>query len=952
MKRVIAILLGALLLAISAAVPASAAFGLKNLDVTFAGPPGMPPMGAGTHPLAMTTNLDFNTVIDPEKGEIPIDAAKDLTIELPPGMVGDPTAVPRCSAASFLEMALFQESPIAIPPCGNDTAVGTIDLVVGVNEPLPGTTAVYNLVPPRGAVIQLGFIAAGFPITLVVKLKDSAPYNPIVSVNYIPQAVSFYSSRTTIWGNPADPAHNSERGICVSSSADDSCPVSDNARRPFLTMPRSCSGPLTTIFSADSWQNPGVWIPPVAVSTHDNSVPPNPLAVSGCGNLGFAPDIDAQPTTEQAESPSGLDFSLDVDDQGLTDPAGTAQSDIRKAVVTLPEGVTVNPSVAEGLATCTPADLNRETLGSEPGQGCPQASKVGGVEVETPLLEGVLLKGSIFVAQQDDPATTRPGAENPFDSLIAMYLVIREPQRGILVKLPGEVALDQRTGQLITTFGEDGYELPQFPFSHFRLHLREGARSPLITPPACGTYTATAVFTPWANPSAPLSTTSSFKIGAGVGGSPCPKGAPPFHPGFEAGSINNSAGSYSPFYMRLIRSDGEQELTRFDSVLPPGVTGKIAGVAKCSAAAIAVAKSKTGRQELASPSCPAASQIGRTLAGAGVGSALTYVPGKIYLGGPFAGDPLSIIAITPAVAGPFDAGTVVVHQALTLDPTTAEVQVDGAHSDPIPHILKGVPLKLRDLRVYVDRNNFTLNPTSCDPSRAKATLFGAFLDVFSSADDVPVGLSTPYQAAGCSSLGFKPKLSLKLTGGTKRGDHPALKAILRPRKGDANVGRSVVTLPPSEFIDNAHIQNPCTRVQFNADRCPRGSLLGTARAVTPLLDEPLEGPVYFRSNGGEHPLPDIVADLRGVVRFVLVGNIDSVKGRIRTTFASPPDAPVTKFTLSLKGGKKGLLINNRNLCLHKLRASAELTGQNGRPYDRRVAVKTSCAKKKAKPQRR
>jgi hypothetical protein len=938
-KRFSLVLLAGLLGAALATPPASAEFGLKDLDLTFTASDGSTSMQAGSHPFATTVEVAVNTEPGPGSVEIPSGALKDLRIEMAPGLVGDPMAVPVCSSQAFFEFV-----NVTGEPCPDETVVGYVELLVGTGaeEPKPKLEPVYNLETTPGEPLRLGFIAIAVPVPIDFHLNNSPPYNAIGSVTNASQVEKFFAAKTVIWGVPADPLHDAERGPCLNAGG--TCPVAI-AKRPFLVLPRSCQGPLTTTFNADSWQDPGLFLP-FSIETHDDSVPPVPLGMTGCAKLGFAPEIEAQPTTDQAGSASGLDFHVDVKDPGLTSPTGEAMSDIRKAAVTLPEGVTVNPSVAEGLATCTPDDLSRETVDAEPGEGCPQASKVGSLEVETPLLEGKLLKGSVFVAEQDDPETGEPGAENPFDSMIALYMVIKDPGLGILVKLPGKVEPDPSTGQLVTTFGEPGYEIPQFPFSHFRFHFREGARAPLITPSACGEYTTEALFTPWANPAAPLPTTASFELGVGVGGGPCPSGGvPPFRPGFEAGSVNNNAGSYSPFNMRLTRADGEQDMTRFDSVLPPGVTGRIAGVAKCPEAAIAAAKARTGRQELASPSCPASSQIGRTLAGAGVGSALTYVPGSVYLGGPFGGDPLSVVAITPAVAGPFDAGVVVVREALTLNPTTAEVEVDGAHSDPIPHILKGIPLKLRDLRVYVDRSNFTLNPTSCDPLSARATLFGSNLDLFSSADDVPAPLSVRYQAANCASLKFRPKLSLRLKGGTKRGDHPALRSAVTypPGAGYANVGEAVVTLPHSAFLEQSHIRTVCTRVQFAAHNCPAGSIYGHARATTPLLDEAVEGPVYLRSSS--HPLPDLVFALQGIVEVDVVARLDSTHARIRATLESVPDVPVSKFVLDMRGGKKGLIVNSRDLCAHPSRAVANLTAQSGEIYDQQPLVKATCRKR-------
>jgi hypothetical protein len=921
MKRLAALLAALCLAMLALAGPAGAAFGLKELDLAFEEEDGSPAIQAGSHPFAMTTTLAVNAKPDPQQVEIPEDTIKDLKIDFPPGLVGNPSAVPTCDSADFVRIVAGGTS------CPDDSVVGVAALRVALpfEPPTLFHVGVYNLVPPPGVAAKVGFVALGVPVTIDAGVNPDPPYNLFVSLDNVPQAVRFFGSVVSVWGNPASSVHDGERGRCATSGGE--CPVS-LPEKPFLTLPRSCSGPLPVDFKTDSWQEPGAWL--------DYPIQ-SPDGMSGCTSLGFAPQMTSEPTARSTESSSGLNFHLDVEDKELVSPTGHADSDIKRTVVTLPEGVTVNPSVAEGLATCSEDDFfKRETLDSEPGEGCPQASKVGEVEVETPLLEGELLEGSIFAATQD---------ENPFHSMIALYMVIKDPKLGILVKLPGKVTPNEKTGQLETTFGEPPYEIPQFPFSHFRFHFREGARAPLVTPSTCGRYETRAVFTPWANPSTTLTKTSSFEIEHGVGGGPCPpQGAPPFKPGFEAGSVDNHAGSYSPFYVHLTRADGEQEITRLSSVLPPGVVGKIAGLAKCPDSAIAAAKAKTGRAELASPSCSAGSRIGRTLGGVGVGSTLTYAPGSLYLGGPVAGDPLSVIAITPAVAGPFDAGTVVVREALTLDPETAEVQIDGAHSDPIPHILKGIPLRLRDLRVYVDRPNFTLNPTSCDPEAVKATLFGSFADVFSSADDVPVALDSRYQAAGCAKLGFKPKLSLRLKGGTKRNDHPAFRAVLTPRAGDANSARIAVTLPHSAFLEQGHIRTVCTRVQFAANQCPKGSIYGRARAISPLLDEPLKGNVYLRSSS--HPLPDMVLALKGVVDFNAVGRIDSIRGRIRNTFDFVPDVPVTRVILELQGGKKGLIVNSRNLCARTSRAIADFTAQNGKGAELRPVVHAKCPRAK------
>jgi hypothetical protein len=899
--------------------PANASFGIKDLDFGPVNEDGSAQTQAGAHPFAVGLDLTVNTrpepLLPPEIGEVPDEALKDLTITLMPGFVGSPTAVPRCSTADFLAPG---------PACPPSSQVGTIELTIGD----PGThftEKLFNLEPPPGVPAKIGFTASVVRVTSEVSLSESPPYNLITKLDNISNIVLFYSAETKLWSVPADPSHDKERGGPAGAEV-----------APFLTMPRACQGPLPTVFEADSWEHPGDFVKET-IFTHDDAEPPVPIGFTGCGKVDFAPRIESEPTTRSAESPSGMDFAIDINDEGLSNPTGIAASDLKDIKVTLPEGITINPSVGEGLAVCTPSELARENSKSAPGEGCPQASKLGTVHVDTPVIEEAI-DGSVYLAQQDDPGTTEPGAENPFDTLIALYIVLQNENLGVSIKLPVKVEPDPKTGQLIASVKG----APQTPFSRFDFHFREGARAPLITPPRCGTYETKAEMTPWSgNP--PVIATSTFTVTSGVGGGPCPSGGvPPFHPHFEAGSMNNNAGSFSPFNMRVIRSDGEQDMTKFSSILPPGEVGSLVGVGKCPDQAIEAAKAKTGRQELSSPSCPDSSLIGHTLAGAGVGGALTYAKGQLYLGGPYHGDPLSVISITPAVAGPFDAGTVVVRLALTLNPKTAEVEVDGAASDPIPHILKGIVLKVRDLRVYVDRPNFLLNPTSCDESSARATMFGSFLDVFNPADDVPFDLKTRYQAANCLNLGFKPKLDLKLIGGTKRGGHPALTATYTPRKGDANVKGLVVRLPRSAFLDQAHIRTICTRVQFAAKACPPGAQYGFIKAWTPLLEEPLEGPVYLRSSN--HKLPDLVFDLHGLVDVEVSVRIDSARGGIRSTLENSPDAPLSKVVLKMQGAKKGLIINSRNLCGGTNKANVSFEGHNGKVATANPVMRPDCGR--------
>ncbi|MFL5872197.1 MAG: hypothetical protein ACJ75T_01805 [Solirubrobacterales bacterium] len=669
----------------------------------------------------------------------------------------------------------------------------------------------------------------------------------------------------------------------------------------------------------------------------------SPEPLTGCDGVPFTPKIAAQPTSKLASNPSGLDFELSLPNQGLLGSGAVAESEPRKTVVTLPEGVTVNPALADGIGVCSPSQYAAERIDSAPGAGCPEASKLGSVIAQTPLLEEPV-EGAVYLATPFD---------NPFGTLTALYLVARAPERGVLVKQAGKVEFDQVTGQITTTFDH----LPPIPYSSFKLHFREGARAPLATPAACGEYKTVVRMTPFsaADDSEAVTATGSFQIERGADGGACPSGGtPPFHPGLMAGTLNNAAGRYSPFNLRLTRTDAEQEFTHFSIKLPPGLVGKLAGIPFCPDAAIEAARTREHNggagEELAFPSCPAASQIGRTLVGAGIGTGLTYVPGSVYLAGPYNGSALSIAAITAAKVGPFDVGTVVIREALKVNPETAEVFIDAANSDPIPHIIEGVPVHARDIRVYTDRPEFTLNPTSCKRTSTASTVLGSGLDFGSEADDQPVTVTSPFQAADCASLAFKPKLGIFLKGGTKRNSHPALKAVVTyPKGNNANIRDAQVTLPHSEFLENAHIKTICTRVQFKAglvpgEMCPAASIYGKAHATTPLLDEPLSGPVYLRSSN--HPLPDLVVALNsGKINIDLVGRIDSVDGRIRNTFEALPDAPVSKFVLEMQGGKKGLLVNSTDICRGKHRAKLAFTGQNGKVLRTDPAVKATCGAK-------
>jgi len=889
---------------------------------------------AGKHPFQLTTTIQFNAgQYQPGKDRFGSSVEqpaqpRNFKFTLPAGIVGNTRSVPQCSLPDF-----YNTSRTLINICPDDTAVGVAAVTVVEKSSIGFTrlaVPLFNLTPGAGEPARFGLTIGAATVVIDTEVDPDDQYRVLATVRNATQLAQLLSSTVTIWGTPGDPAHNGQRGwLCgYHFQEHDPCPNPAGANEnAYLRVPVNCVNPMTSGVAVEPWNVPLGTVAPTAAFSSP--------ALEGCAAVPFKPSIDATPTNSRASGPSGLDVELKMPNEGLLGKGAIAEGQAKKVEVTLPQGVTINPSQAEGLTACSPSQYAAETASSFAGEGCPEAAKVGSVQVKTPILEEEA-KGSVYVATPFD---------NPFGSLVALYVVAKIPQRGIVVKQAGKVDLNPQTGQLVSTFDN----LPQLPFEVFKLQFNEGNRAPLVMPQQCGTYDMVTKFTPWSagdpdnpTPAEVVTKTSPFTIDQG-----CPSGPPGFSPGFVAGTENNLAGGYSPFDIRLTRTDDEQEFSRFSVKLPKGVIGKLAGIPFCSDAAIEAARARTGanggQEELDNPSCPSASQIGRTLAGAGVGPDLTYVPGKVYMAGPYKGAKLSIVAITPAKVGPFDLGTIVIRQALRIDPTTAEVTSDGSSSDPIPHILQGVVVHARDVRVFIDRDNFVLNPTSCEKMTAAATVVsggGATADV-----------TSPFQAADCASLGFKPKLSIQLLGGTTRTATPRLKAVLTARKGDANIGRAQVTLPPSEFLEQNHIRTVCTRVQFNAgggngEQCPKGSIYGKAKAISPLLDEPLSGPVFLRSSN--HELPDMVAALHSPKADInLVGRIDSTKqGGIRSTFEGVPDAPVSKFILQMQGGKKGLIVNSEDICKGKHRAIAAFKGQNGKRHEFNPVVKTKCGGKK------
>ncbi len=886
--------------------------------------------------------------------------AKDVSAHLPAGFIGNPQATPQCTIAEF-----------ASDDCPVDSQVGVAYTGVAASgraeafENQDFLSPVFNLVPPPTQPALIGFKSGGAfdtPTFENVTPRTDGDYGLNVSASSIEHIAPLTGFQQLIWGVPASPANDNFRfgfrqkamfllafgdthsapfcdangNISTENPASivrlcpfelnlknepvhsvgeyhgfegedgPGFPVSSNSPEiPFLQAPTTC-GEASLLTSLHVLSYDG------GTSEADSAWPPT----TECAQLTFNPSQSIEPTTEAADSPSGAEFRLTVPQ--FESPSVPSPSELKAAHVTLPKGFSFAPNVTNGKTTCSEAEALTGPYASTEEGHCPENSKIGTIFVETPVLPGVL-PGAAYLGEP------KPG--NRF----RLFLVF--DGFGVHVKLAGNATPDPVTGQIHIDF----QNLPQAPFETFHMHIFGSERGPLDTPTQCGTYEVTSEWTPWDSALSNQISRQFFNVTSGPNGTPCPNGPRPFHPGFGAASAANSAGAHTAFSLNLLRNDGEQNLKALAVTTPPGFAATLKGVAYCPEEAIAAAAAPThsGRAEQATPSGPASSQVGELTAGAGPGSHPLYLPGKVYLAGPYQGAPLSFVFVTPAVSGGYDLGNVVVREGLKVNPETAQVTTAGG---PLPQIFEGIPLRLRQIMVDLNRPNFALNPTNCDPFAVSAQVFG---------DEGAVSNpSTHFQVANCAALGFKPKLALRLKGGTKRTGHPALKAVLTARPGDANIARAQVALPHSEFLDNAHIGAVCTRPQLAAEQCPAASVYGHAKAETPLLDKPLEGPVYLGTGYGTR-LPELVADLNGQIHIILRGKVDTDKeGGIRNSFEVVPDAPVSKFTLNLDGGNKGLLENSENLCAKPQRATADFTGQNGKVEHFHPLIANSCGKAK------
>jgi hypothetical protein len=877
---------------------------------------------AGGHPQVGFTQFIVRYKTGLAGPEEPIDELAHVHVDIPEGFTVNPQATTvQCPTATG---EANPESCPAESKVGESLITGS---VAGLPSPTTIKADVFNIEPPDGEPALFGFaIGAGatkvFLRTSVAWESDyhegftiDVPETPLASV--LPGGL-ILKNRLRFNGRAGDGTFLTTPTTCHEWEEE---PAFEHVYSTWL---------LASSITEES--EPGYQWPQSAEPRLESPLPESEKPLD-CPGIPYAPSVGIAPNTTQTDSPAGATTEVDIPHP--TGGESRESSQTQRGRVTLPLGMSLNPSAAAGLVACTDAEFGK---GTRNPVACPVASKIGTVAIDTPPLPDGSLLGNVYVGSQlsRDPAS---GDE------YRIFIDAESKRFDISVRLLGKVVADPLTGQLTTIFSN----LPQAPVKSFVIKLDGGPRATLTSPAVCGPHTMATTLTPWTaqwNGKPDPEPSSQFTLTSAPGGGGCPQtlGERPFAPAFEAKSTNTQAAAFTNVNVDVVRSEGNQELKGVDVTLPPGMTAKLAGLRYCPEGAIAAAAANAGLAEIVSPSCAGDSLVGSAVITSGSGpEPLRIETGKAFLAGPYHGAPLSLAVITPATAGPFDLGTVVVRVALFVDPKTAQVK---AVSDPLPHIYGGALLDLRTVSVKIDRPNFSLNGTNCSPSSFAGTLRGGGSNPADPAAFTSVSASSPYQVTGCDSLPFGPKLYLRTFGATKRAKNPKLRAIFVARRGDANVSRAAVTLPKSMILDQGAISQVCTRVQFAAGDCPSNSVYGFAEATTPLLDGPLKGPVYLRSS--DNPLPDLVAALHGQVDVELAGRTDTVNGRLRNTFDVVPDVPVSRFVLTIRGGKKkGLLVNSQNLCARKQFAKLNLTAQNGKKLKKKkLKLRTPCKKKR------
>jgi hypothetical protein len=894
-------------------------FGAENYELSAYNEDGSLDTQAGSHPFDLTTTFMLNrTDAPPYQPAMP----KDLHFKLPPGLVGNPTPFPQCADVDFFKFQEFHNF------CPNKAAIGVALITIfeptffrRVTIPEP----VFNLRPATGEPARFGFaVLGGIPVVLDTSVRTGGDYGVTVSVNNISQTAPLLASQVTIWGVPGDPAHDTQRGwSCINGAfysriqgVGACAPLGQATPPPFLSMPTSCNGPLQTSVAIDSWQEKGSFLPDVSPSFEP--------ALDGCNRLPFEPSISVTPDGQEASTPTGLTVGVHIPQDLLLNPSGLAESNVKDTTVALPANISLNPAAADGLESCTESQI---ALSADVVPSCPEASKVGTLEIRSPLLPDALT-GEAYLAAQN---------ANPFGSLVALYLVAQDPVSGTLVKFAGEVKPDPVTGQLVSTFKDT----PQLPFEDLKLHFFGGSRAPMGTPASCGLYTTVASIAPWSG-NEPAQASSTFDITSGPDHSACASPLP-FSPELTAGATNIQAGAFTPFTMTMSRQDGNQNLDAIQLHMPPGLLGTLSNVKLCPEA---LANAGT---------CGPDSLIGHTIVSVGLGGdPFTVTGGRVYITEGYEGAPYGLSIVNPAKAGPFDLGQVVVRAKLEVDPATAAITVTTDKTGPfaVPQILDGIPLQIKHVNVTIDREGFTFNPTNCEPQKITGTL--------TSSNGSESALSVPFQVTNCATLKFKPQFKASTSGKTSRTNGASLNVKLSYPKAPwgslTNVRYVKVELPKQLPSRLSTLQKACPDSVFNQNPagCPSASRVGTARASTPIIPVPLSGPAYFVSHGGQK-FPELIIVLSGYGTTVYLHGetFISKTGITSSTFQYVPDVPIGSFELKLPQGPYSALAANGNLCTTSLKMPTIFKAQNGLELRQATPiVPTGCAKHKTRHHRK
>jgi hypothetical protein len=881
-------------------------FGFQRADGWFSNADGTLDTQAGSHPYSLTVSLSLDN-----NGLLPAGEPRNIDVNLPRGLIGNPTALPRCTSAQLTAQLCPPDSQVGVDRValgglsafyfGEGEQVPTIE-EFGQDFLIAAQLPVYNMVPPPGVPAQLAFSLVGLGTRINTKVRSGGDYGITAAVSNIIQTQITFDT-ITVWGVPGDPSHDFQReGRSGEEGAVKIGVGSQIAEAPFLTLPTACEGPQTFTASTEPWPAAGIQGPLSEASflSHENSG--IAAGITGCDHLSFNPTVTVAPDTTQAETPAGLTVEVKTPQEGLTAVEGIATSNIKDTTVTLPEGVAINPGQAHGLQTCSQA---QSAVGTEDEPSCPNASKVGTDEIETPLLfHG--LKGNVYVLDSNPPN---------------LKLLVAASGEGVNLKLVGDVHLDEATGRLTTTFDET----PELPFTNFRLSFSGGAQAALYTPAKCGAYKTVSDFTPWSTPSvADAFPSSEFLINSGPNGSSC--GAQPFAPSLTAGSTTDQAGGYTGFSLLLSRPDGQQRIEKLQFKTPEGLLGMISHVTPCQ------------EPQAAAGTCSGASQIGHTTVEAGPGSAPLVIPepgqapAPIYLTGPYKGAPFGLSIAVPVIAGPFNLGTVVVRGSIAVDPNSTQLTIT---TDPLPSILDGVPTDLRVINAVIDHPGFMINPTNCESS--------SFSGTATSLEGATAPISSHFGMGSCRSLVFKPSFSVTTKARASRSTGSSLTfKIGYPKNAmgsQAWFNEARFDIPKQLPARLTTIQQACLAATFEHERskCPKYSIIGHALVHTPILPVPLEGPVYFVSYGGAK-FPDAVVVLDGDnVHVELRGNtfINGKTGVTSATFKALPDVPFESIEVSLPTGEYSEFGANlpakakNSFCGQKLTMPTYFKAQNG-----------------------